>query len=225
MNAVNRLTSGKRTLEFDINGPFTVQVFEGKKLIQTLTPKAEFKWACFDRSASTVFVGARNILTYDVVTGKQGKLVLKGHKACANALVIDPDGKRLYSAGGSYSSSNDRMVRAFDTATGKLLWQAGGKKAGFLHMVVNDNRLFVTCENGSVYLLTRDGKIEDEKVIGPGATPINRYAWDGLTFTDLACVKNQVVVTWYVSDGPFHKTVLGLDAKKKLVVGATKELS
>ncbi|HEY4223171.1 MAG TPA: PQQ-binding-like beta-propeller repeat protein [Myxococcota bacterium] len=188
-----RVTRGDRSLVFDAIFPSEIEIFEGKTSIQKLVPKVDFRRACFNGDASAVFVGAKNIVAFDVATGKKSKLACKGHKAPANDLVVDDSGDHLYSAGGSYIYTDDRFVRAFDAKTGAPLWKVGGKKAGFHCVAVVDDLVLAAAENGRVYAI-KEGEVVSEVVIGAGATlkAADSHIWIGVRIDALTSTS----VTW-----------------------------
>lgn len=142
--------------------------------VRTILTKSEFRTFAFSHDGSTVFVGSKNIATFDVATGKKGKVSFKGHKAHARALVVSDDGKTLYTAGGSRTYSDDCFVRAFDTSTGELRWSAKTptKAKGFTGVAPLDGLVVASCEDGTLRAFdSESGEPKGLLALGEGATP------------------------------------------------------
>ncbi len=142
--------------------------------VRTILTKSEFRTFAFSRDGRSVFVGSKNIATFDVATGKKGKVSFKGHKAHARALVVSDDGKTLYTAGGSRTYSDDCFVRAFDTSTGDLRWSAKtpSKGKGFTGVARMNEVLVASCEDGTLRAFdSESGEPKGALALGEGAAP------------------------------------------------------
>lgn len=57
--------------------------------------------------------------------------VLKGHKGTINGLVVDPEGKKLFSGGG------DGLICCWDIASGELVKKLTGHETAIMGLIVS----------------------------------------------------------------------------------------
>jgi hypothetical protein len=220
---LTRVTSGNRTLVYESFYPKEIEVLENGATLTKLVPKVEFQSACFSPDGSAVFVGGKNIVAFDLKSGKKTKLAFKGHRATPNALLVE--GGTLYSAGGSYIYTDDRFVRTFDAATGEAQWKLGGKNAGFEHLAMVNGFLLASAENARLYAI-RDGEVVSEVAVAGGGNlkAPKDVIWLGPTITGLS----DKSVEWYEGEG--QKAIsftasLTVDAKKGTIsLGTAKKV-
>jgi outer membrane protein assembly factor BamB len=215
VRAAMQASGTHRTLVFDRQFPSEIEILEGTTSLRTLVPKVEFKTACIHPDGTLVLVGAKNVVAFDVATGKKTKVAFKGHRACPNALLVD--GNRLYSAAGSFIYTDDRFVRAFNLSNGEAVWKVGGKKAGFTLLAAAEGLLLAAAENAHVYAI-RDGEFTGEAVVGGGGQPRadSPSIWLGPEVTALSASQ----VEWSEGEGAKATTwsaPLAVDAKRGTV--------
>ncbi|GFY48320.1 WD repeat-containing protein 86-like protein [Trichonephila inaurata madagascariensis] len=63
-------------------------------------------------------------------------LVLKGHKGTVNALVVDPEGKMLFSGGG------DGIICCWNIANGELIRKMTGHENAVLSLIAHNKMLY-----------------------------------------------------------------------------------
>jgi outer membrane protein assembly factor BamB len=204
----NRVVShdGKLVLVFDRDAPSDVSIHDARtdSFIGSFEPPGEFKWACFSPSADAIFVGGKNILSFDVSTQRKNKLSFKGHRAPSNCMVTDAARNRLYSVGGDYIYSDDRLVRAFDVATGEQLWKFGGKNSGFLCCALFDDVIVVAAENGVLYMLDPDdGTLVGEAIVDSGCTlqKPGSSIWLGVSLTRFEVKSGALHIHYWKGEG------------------------
>ncbi|GFS67862.1 WD repeat-containing protein 86 [Nephila pilipes] len=85
-----------------------------------------------------IFITGSSDKTIRIWSFKSGKAlhVLKGHKGTVNALVVDPEGKMLFSGGG------DGIICCWNIATGELIRKMMGHESAVLSLIAHNKMLY-----------------------------------------------------------------------------------
>ncbi len=102
------------------------------------------------KTAALSLQGTKNLLLWDVTTGKQREPLKTDHPETVTGLAVSPDGRVLASGGGGVSRrGNDSSVRLWDTRTHKRLGILDHSEGAVLNIVFSpDGKSLAALGNG-----------------------------------------------------------------------------
>jgi len=152
---------------------------------------------------------------YGVTTGQEVRR-LRGQETEANAVVFSPDGKTVVAVGNNSQAGSTREVCAWDTASGKPLWQVKRERTWLQTAAfAPDGRVVAVLESGgTVALLNAASGQELRRLVGngnPGALRL-AFAPDGHTLAVGGYhedTRTASVVVWEVVSGTVRQGFSG----------------
>ena len=103
-----------------------------------------FDIASDDRYRAVVGNGSGRLELFEVFPAQRERIEWPGHSREVTSMALSPDELLLA------TTSPDRMVRVFDTATGRIVWQARTEGAPWNVVFAPDGRLLAGCDDGTV---------------------------------------------------------------------------
>jgi hypothetical protein len=151
-----------------------VLLFErgGKAPVACARARATGRPAIFDASGDPFVVSGTMVYRIEWATATRAAVAYRGHKMEAGALTLSSDGAVLYTGSGGVVI-HDPWLRAFDTATGTLLWKTRPVREGVACRGVAESAdgLIAAWDNGEIHVHDRGDGVSRSKARLVGASP------------------------------------------------------
>ncbi len=166
---------------------------------------------CYSPNGRTVASGGKSLTLFD--TGSWAKGVsLKGHSHEIRASTFSPDGTRLYTASGNTVNPPDYTTRAWDAATGAVLWKWKGKYTLSAVAASPDGKVVAVADAlGTVTLLDAATGLPRWSMELPEAIYCLRFTPDSASVLASGDLKQLVVFA--VADGTSRTIMLDTEAR------------